>query len=97
MLSTSASTQNRRQAMGKKSSKLFVGMDVHKDSIDVSLAEEGTLVRHYGRIGGDTVALIKTVRKLESLGKALVFVYEARPCGYALWVRDIPSAQGARP
>ena len=66
--------------MGKKSSKLFVGMDVHKDSIDISLAEVDCELRHYAGIGGDSAALMKAVRKLESLGKTLVFVYEAGPC-----------------
>jgi transposase len=71
--------------MGKKSSKLFVGMDVHKESIDISLAEVDGEVRHYGGIGGDSAALMKAVRKLESLGKTLVFIYEAGPCGYTIY------------
>jgi hypothetical protein len=37
----------------EKSSKVFIGMDVHKESIDITLAEEGGEVRRLGRIGGD--------------------------------------------
>jgi transposase len=60
-------------------------MDVHKEAIDLAVAEEGGEVRHQGRIGGDLNALARAVRKLESLGRVLVFVYEAGPCGFGIY------------
>ncbi len=68
--------------MAKRS--LFVGMDVHKESIDISLAEEGRAgeVRHYGVIPGDLEAVAKVVRALRAPTRRLRFVYEAGPCGF---------------
>jgi hypothetical protein len=62
---------------------MFVGMDVHKESIDVSIAEEGRdgEVRHYGVIPGDLEAMAKVVRALQAPNRQLRFVYEAGPCG----------------
>ena len=69
-----------------QSSKVFVGMEVHKESIDLALADEGGGdVRHYGQIGGDMNALWRAVRKLQSAGRELVFVYEAGPCGFVIY------------
>ncbi len=69
-----------------KSSKLFVGMDVHKDSIDVATGEQaGGEVRHYGAIGGELAAVSRLARKMESAGRSLVFVYEAGPCAFGIY------------
>lgn len=45
-------TLKRRQAI-RKSSKLFVGMDVHKESIDITVAEVAGEVRRWGEVGRD--------------------------------------------
>jgi transposase len=62
---------------------MFVGMDVHKESIDISLAEEGRdgEVRYSGGIAGDLEALAKLVKALRAPNRRLRFVYEAGPCG----------------
>ena len=65
----------------------FIGLDVHKKSISIALADTGhnTEVRFYGTINGDLASLDKVVRKLVSRGASLSFVYEAGPCGYEIY------------
>ena len=61
-----------------KHSIIFVGLDVHKDSIDIALADDGRNgeIRFYGTIGGDTASLDKAIRKFRRSGTELRFVYE---------------------
>ena len=70
-----------------KEHSTFIGMDVHKNSIDIAIADQGRKgrVRHYGKIDGTLSALDKVVRKLVSTGSHLHFVYEAGPCGYQIY------------
>jgi transposase len=66
---------------------LFVGLDVHKASIDVAHAEEhrrGAPV-YVGPIGTREADVAKLVRRLESKGQRLVVAYEAGPTGYGLY------------
>ena len=66
---------------------LYVGMDVHKDSIDIALADADPTVeaRVFGRIGGDMASLDKAIRKLKSTGCEPCFAYEAGPGGYHVY------------
>lgn len=65
----------------------FIGMDVHKNSISIAIAEEGRKgeVRNYGTIDNNMTALEKVIRKLLSDNGELLFVYEAGPCGYEIY------------
>src|SRR5271163_1183154 len=64
----------------------YVGLDVHKDTIAVALAEAGVRgdVREYGKIANTPAAVKALAAKLWRVGSALRFCYEAVPCGYGV-------------
>jgi transposase len=65
----------------------FIGMDVHKNSITIAIADQGRRgpARTYGAINNDLGALDKFCRKMVSTASELRFVYEAGPCGYGIY------------
>ena len=64
----------------------YVGLDVHKDTIAVALAEAGAHkdVREYSKIANTAAALNALAAKLSRTGSELRFCYEAGPCGYGI-------------
>ncbi len=65
----------------------YVGLDVHKDTIQVAIAEEGrrSPVMSYGNIHNTPLSIDKLIRKLKSTGHELSVVYEAGPTGYGIY------------
>ena len=63
----------------------YVGMDVHKQTIAVSVAEaQGGEVRYLGEIANSPEAIQKLVKQLRKGDAQLSFCYEAGPCGYGI-------------
>jgi transposase len=63
----------------------YIGLDVHKETIAVSIApQNSTEVRRYGIIGGTLEAVDKLLKKLAPENVELRLVYEAGPCGFVL-------------
>jgi transposase len=70
-----------------ESTTLYVGMDVHKESIAVAYVarDHDAQVIYRGTIGTRQADIDQLIRQLHSKAKHLVFVYEAGPCGYWLY------------
>ncbi len=70
----------------------FVGLDVHKESITIAVAEadSGLPPENLATIPSDTALLLKRLRKLGPLSH-LRCCYEAGPTGYGVY-RDLRAA-----
>jgi len=65
-------------------SKVFVGLDVHKDSISIGVAQAGQQpARFVGKIVHDVPKLLKQLERIAQAADILI-VYEAGPTGYGL-------------
>ena len=63
----------------------YVGLDTHKDTIAVAVAEAaGGKARYFGAIPNRPAAITKLLKQLSPDGEVVSYCYEAGPCGYAL-------------
>ena len=67
---------------------LYIGLDVHKDSIVIAVAQAGPKgeIRLFGTITNDLHALEKALQPIRKAhpGAILETAYEACPCGFAV-------------
>lgn len=73
-------------------STLYVGLDVHKDSIMVAYAVGMSDVELLGKIGTTQIEVDRLCKRLQSKARHIYVVYEAGPCGYGLYRRLIDRA-----
>jgi len=79
-----------------KNSIVFIGMDTHKEFIEIGTVEDGFQGKatQHGRIATAKSSIKKLIRQFESKfpNATLHFVYEAGPCGY--WIYRLITSLG---
>lgn len=64
----------------------YVGLDVHKETIAVTVSDKGRgKSRYFGEIANQPKAIEKLVSQLSNDGEVMSFCYEAGPCGYGIY------------
>lgn len=64
----------------------YVGLDTHKDTIAVAIADTaGGKPRYYGEIANTPTAVAKLITDVSPTGEVVSFCYEAGPCGYGIY------------
>jgi transposase len=68
----------------RNDSTVYVGLDVHKESIVAACAVDYGEVQALGQVGIREYEWERLCKRMQSKAAKVVFVYEAGPCGYAL-------------
>ncbi|MDR8051363.1 IS110 family transposase, partial [Burkholderia cenocepacia] len=66
-------------------STLYVGLDVHKESITAAYAFGMGEVELLGKVGTTKTDIDRLCKRLQSKASRICIVYEAGPCGYGLY------------
>ncbi len=69
----------------RNDSTLYVGLDVHKESITVAYAIDAGEFESLGKIGTTKTEIDRLCKRLQSKAPHVQIVYEAGPCGYGLY------------
>ena len=65
-------------------STVYVGLDVHKESIVAAYSAGFGEVARLREVGVLQRDVLRLCQKMQSKASSVVFVYEAGPCGYGL-------------
>ena len=88
-VSSSASAEVLKGMMsGDEGYALYVGLDVHKDTVAVAVSWPGrSAPRYWGEIANKAKSVKRLVEELSEHtgGGLMLFCYEAGPCGYVLY------------
>ena len=78
------STHQGEQVMSNN--YIFVGLDVHKDTIAVAVARKGKAAPdYYGVIKNDAASLRRLFARVSPDDEMISFCYESGPCGYGIY------------
>src|SRR5258705_7232581 len=69
----------------RNDSTVYVGLELHKDSITVAYAIDAGEVELLGKTGTARADIDRLCTRLQSQAPHVLVVYEARPCGYGLY------------
>lgn len=64
----------------------YVGLDTHKETIAVSVADAaGGKARYFGEVANRPAAIKQLLKRLSPEGEVVSYCYEAGPCGYGIY------------